>query len=154
MLKLIGICLSVIQFATCQFLEIQWERKPVYISKLITDDHKEGILNAMSQLGLEETENKEENHIRIEYDNYNGGGILMDATTAYDGFYIYKTVIGINRLLDDVMMQCVALHELCHALGLNHNENSIVMRPIINFTKHYCSLSYIEHILIWQNLAE
>ncbi len=120
---------------------------------MINDNHKEGILNAMSQLGLEETENKAENHIRVEYDNYNGGGIEMVSATDFDAFYIYHTVIGINRLLDDVSFQCIMLHELCHACGLNHREEGI-MQPILNNTKNYCSLSYIEHLLIWQNLLD
>jgi len=108
----------------------------------------------MTQLGLDETKNSDENHIRIEYDNYNGGGIQMLAATDYDGFYIYETTIGINRLLDDVMFQCVVLHELAHSLSLAHDETSNVMNPIINNTKNYCSLNYIEHILLWRNLVE
>ena len=143
-ISLIGIC-------TSQYLKINWEKRPVYISKLINDGHRDGILNAMNQLGLEETENKKENHIRVEYDIYNGGGIEMVAATDYDGFYIYETIIGINRLLNENSFQCCILHELCHAHGLAHRDEGI-MKPIINTTDHYCSLSYIEHLLMWQNL--
>ena len=152
-MNIIKIFTAIIISATCQFLELKWEKRPVYISKMINDNHKEGIYNAMTQLGLDETENKDENHIRVEYDNYNGGGIQMLASTDYDGFYIYETVIGVNRLLDDNAFQCCILHELCHALSLSHRDEGI-MRPTINNTKHYCHLSYIDHLLIWQNLLD
>ena len=150
-MNIIKIFTAIIGLATCQYLNLIWRRRPVYISKLITDNHKEGILNAMNQLGLEETEDKSENHIRVEYSNFNGGGIEMVAATDYDGFYIYETIIGINRLLNSNSFQCVALHELSHSLSLAHQEEGI-MRPIINTTDHYCHLSYVDHLLIWQNL--
>ena len=152
-MNIIKIFTAIIGLATCQYLNLIWRRRPVYISKLITDNHKEGILNAMNQLGLEETEDKSENHIRVEYDNYNGGGCEMLAGTDFDGFYIYETIIGINRLLNSNSFQCVALHELSHSLSLAHQEEGI-MRPIINTTDHYCHLSYVDHLLIWQNLLD
>ena len=152
-MNILKTCLSLIIVATSQYLEINWRRRLVYISKLIHDGHRDGILNAMTQLGLDETENKEENHIRVEYDNYNGGGIQMLASTDYDGFYIYETVIGVNRLLDDNAFQCIILHELCHACGLSHREEGI-MQPILNSTKNYCSLDFTDHLLIWQNLLD
>lgn len=142
-------------FLTCvssQYLEIKWQRRPVYVSKSISSEHKEGILHAMQQVGLEETEDKEVNHIRVEYDRFNGGGIQMFAATDLDGFYVYSTTIGINRLLDKNSFQCIALHELGHSLGLGHNPNSLVMSPVLNNSKNYCSLSYVEHIMLWSNL--
>ena len=142
--NILKIFTAIIHLATCQYLNLIWRRRPVYISKMISNDHRDGILNAMEQLGLEETEDKSENHIRVEYDNYNGGGCEMLAGTDFDGFYIYKTVIGVNRLLDSNSFQCIALHELAHSVGLAHREEG-VMRPILNSTKNYCSLSYIEH---------
>lgn len=124
--------------------------RPVYISKWITEEHRHSIGIAMEQLDLQETQNKTGNHIRIEYDNYNGGGIYMDASTNSNGYFeVYKSVIGINRLLDPVMFQCIALHELCHAYGLAHNEKSQVMSPIINFKKNYCYLSIIDIINLY-----
>jgi hypothetical protein len=152
-MNILKIFTAIIISTISQYLEIKWHRRPVYISKLITDNHKEDILNAMNQLGLEETENKKENHIRVEYSNFNGGGIEMVAATDYDGFYIYETIIGINRLLNSNSFQCVALHELSHSLSLAHQEEGI-MRPIINTTDHYCHLSYVDHLLIWQNLLD
>jgi len=151
MLKLISTFIAIIGFATSQFIEIQWSRRPVYISKWITDEHKEGIYNAMTQLGLDETENKTENHIRIEYERYNGGGIEMLAATDYDGFYIYETVIGINRLLNKYTFQCISLHELCHSLGLAHRDGG-VMNPIINITENYCYLDIQDYINLWTTL--
>ena len=42
---------------------------------------------SMDQLFLKETENKTDNHIRIEYQNYNGGGTIMLAQTHTDGYF-------------------------------------------------------------------
>lgn len=151
MLKLLINFILLIQLATSQHIELKWERRPVYISKMISEEHRDSIYNAMIQLDLNETEDKTENHIRIEYERYNGGGIEMLAATDYDGFYIYKTVIGINRLLDNVMFQCISLHELGHSLGLAHRDVG-VMRPIINITENYCYLDIEDYINLWKIL--
>lgn len=149
-MNLIAIFLGVILHCISQYINnVIFPRRDVYISKQISDEHKESIYIAMNQLDLHETQNKTENHIRIEYNNFNGGGIYMDATTNIDSFEVYKTVIGINRLLDPVMFQCVVLHELGHAFGLGHNEKSQVMTPIINFTKTYCHLSIFDIINLY-----
>lgn len=149
-MNIIKSCILLIPHAISQFIEIRWERRPVYISNWISTEHREGIQNAMDQLGLQETQNKSINHIRIEYSGgVNGGGIEMLASTDYDGFYIYKTVIGINRLLDRNSFQCIALHELLHAYGLAHNENSRVMKPIINYTQNYCYLNIVDIINLY-----
>jgi predicted Zn-dependent protease len=104
----------------------------------------------MDQLFLKETENKTDNHIRIEYQNFNGGGATMEAYSHTDGYFeVHNTIIGINRMLDPVMFQCVALHELGHAMGLGHTETGI-MSPIINFTKEYCFLSIRDYINLWK----
>lgn len=157
-MNIIRIFLGVILSTTCQYINIvRFPRRDVYISKQISDEHKESIYIAMDQLDLHQTQNKTENHIRIEYNNAfqgnaGGGGIYMDATTNIDSFEVYKTVIGINRLLDPVMFQCVVLHELGHAFGLGHNEKSQVMSTIINFTKSFCYLS-IEDIINLYNIG-
>jgi predicted Zn-dependent protease len=140
-MKLVALCTAMIGFSISRFIEINWEKRPVYISKLIGDEHMESIYDAMSQLGLVETEDKSINHIRIEYAQVNGGKIEMLASTNSDGFYIYDTVIGMNRLLDEVMFQCVVLHELCHALGLAHTEDG-VMAAVIQQTDEKCFISF------------
>lgn len=129
---------------------VKFPKRDVYISKWITNEHRNSINIAIEQLDLIETEDKTENHIRIEYDNFNGGGISMLAHSHNDGYFeVYETVIGVNRLLDNVMFQCVILHELGHAMGLDHNENSMVMSPIINYTKNYCYLDISDIILLY-----
>jgi Zn-dependent peptidase ImmA (M78 family) len=104
----------------------------------------------MDQLFLKETENKTINHIRLEYQNYNGGGTVMLAQTQTGGYFeVYETVIGINRMLDSVMFQCVVLHELGHALGLGHTETGI-MKSIINFTTENCFFNIENYINLWK----
>ena len=134
-----------------QFINtVKFPRRDVYISKWISDEHRESIYIAMNQLDLHQTQNKTENHIRIEYNNFNGGGISMLASSHTDGYFeVYETTIGINRLLDPVMFECVVLHELGHAFGLGHNEKSQVMAPIINYTQNYCHLSIFDIINLY-----
>ncbi len=121
-------------------------QRDVYISKWISDDHRESIYNAMSQFDLTETLNKTGNYIRIQYDGYNGGGTSMVAHSHTDGYFeVYETVIGINRLLDPVMFQCVCLHEIGHAMGLGHTRTGI-MAAIINYTQNYCYLDIETYI--------
>ena len=153
-MNIVKIFISLILSATSQFINsVKFPHRPVYISKWISDEHKESIYNAMDQLDLIETQNKTDNHIRIEYANYNGGGISMEAHSHTDGYFeVYKSIIGINRLLDPVMFQCVVLHELLHAAGLAHNENSQVMKPIINYTESFCYLD-IEDIINLYNIG-
>ena len=149
-MNLIKICLGMIGLSTCQFIDtVKFPRRDVYISKLISDEHRESINIAMEQLALKETENKTENHIRIEYNNYNGGGVNMLASSHTDGYFeVYQTVIGMNRMLDVVMFQCIVLHELCHEYGLGHTDYG-VMKPVINFTKNYCHLYIEDYYKLW-----
>lgn len=150
-MKLIRICLSLIGLSISQYINtVKFPNRPVYISKSITDEHKESIYFSMDQLFLKETENKTDNYIRIEYANFNGGGTTMEAYSHTDGYFeVYETVIGINRMLDPVMFQCVALHELGHAMGLGHTETGI-MSPIINFTRNNCFLDITNIINLWR----
>lgn len=149
-MNILKIFLSLIGFAISQYINtVKFPNRPVYISKLISDEHKESIYMSMDQLFLKETENKTDNHIRIEYANFNGGGTTMDAYSHTDGYFeVYETVIGINRMLDPVMFQCVALHELGHAMGLGHTETGI-MKSIINFTTEKCFLDIDNYINLW-----
>ena len=130
---------------------VKFPIRPVYISKSITPEHKESIYFSMDQLFLKETENKSsDNHIRIEYANFNGGGTTMEAYSHTDGYFeVYETVIGINRMLDPIMFQCIALHELGHSLALGHTKTG-VMAPIINYTTEYCFLDINNYIHLWK----
>jgi homoserine acetyltransferase len=147
MLRFVGICLSLIGIATSQYINtVVFPLRKVYISKMISDEHRGSIYNAMSQFGLTETLNKTDNYIRIEYDGYNGGGTSMVAHSHTDGYFkVYDTIIGINRLLDPVMFQCICLHELGHAAGLGHTSEGI-MRPIVNYTQNFCYLSDSDYV--------
>ena len=146
-MNILKTCLSLIIVATSKYINtVVFPHRDVYISKWISDDHRESIYSAMSQFDLTETLNKTDNYIRIEYDRFNGGGTSMVAYSHTDGYFeVYETVIGINRLLDPVMFQCVCLHELGHAAGLGHTRAGI-MTPIINYTQNYCYLDIETYI--------
>ena len=156
-MRLLTLCTAIIRFATSQLINrVVFPRRDVYISKWVSDEHRESVYSAMSQFNLfEMTEgrtggrNKTDNHIRIQYSNYNGGGTSMLAHSHTDGYFeVYETVIGINRLLDPVMFQCVCLHELGHAMGLGHTRTG-VMAPIINYTQNYCYLDIETYIRLF-----
>lgn len=150
-MNILKIFLSLIGLSISQYINtVKFPNRPVYISKSITDEHREGIYFSMDQLFLKETENKTDNYIRIEYANFNGGGTTMDAYSHTDGYFeVYNTIIGINRMLDPIMFQCVCLHELGHAMGLGHTETG-VMKSIINFTTEYCFLDINNIINLWR----
>lgn len=150
-MNIIKSCILLILPCISQYINtVKFPIRPVYISNWITEEHRDSIHLAMEQLDLKETQNKSINHIRVQYNNYNGGGINMLASSHTDGYFeVYETTIGINRLLDPVMFQCVVLHELLHAYGLAHNENSRVISSVINFTKNYCSLDIIDIINLY-----
>jgi hypothetical protein len=147
MLKLLINFIAIIGFATSQYINtVVFPLRKVYISKMISGDHRESIYNAMSQFDLTETVNKTGEYIRVEYDRYNGGGTMMVARSHTDGYFeVYETVIGVNRLLDPVMFQCIVLHEIGHAMALGHTSEG-VMKPIIDYTENYCYLSETDYI--------
>lgn len=153
MLNIIKSCILLILPCISQYINtVRFPIRPIYISNWISDEHRESIHIAMEQLDLVETQNKTENHIRIEYNNYNGGGISMTAHSHTDGYFeVFETAIGINRLLDPVMFQCICLHELGHAFGLGHTDSG-VMSSVINFTENYCYLS-IQDIINLYNIG-
>ena len=146
-MRLIKTCLSLIVVATSQYINtVVFPHRDVYISKWISDDHRESIYNAMGQFDLTETLNKTGNYIRIQYDGLNGGGTSMLAYSHTDGYFeVYETVIIFNRLLNPTMAQCIVLHELGHAMGLGHTRTGI-MTPIINYTQNYCYLDIETYI--------
>ena len=146
-MKLISTFIAIIGFATSQYINtVVFPHRDVYISKWISDDHRESIYNAMGQFDLTETLNKTGNYIRIQYDGLNGGGTSMLAYSHTDGYFeVYETVIIFNRLLNPTMAQCIVLHELGHAMGLGHTRTGI-MTPIINYTQNYCYLDIETYI--------
>lgn len=129
---------------------VVFDYRPVYISKTITNsDHLEAIKNAMGNFGIIETQNKSQNHIRIQYERLNGGGIWMTAHSHTDGyFYVTETVIGINRLVDRNTFQCLVLHEFGHSFGLGHSERGI-MRASLQPQNQFCNLEIEDLIALY-----
>jgi len=146
-MNILKIFTAIIGLATSQFINrVVFPRRKVYISKWISDEHRDSINLAISQFDLTETQNKTGNYIRVQYSPYNGGGTSMVAHSHTDGYFeVYQTNIGINRLLNPIMFQCVCLHEMGHALGLGHTTTGI-MAPIINYTENYCYLDIESYI--------
>lgn len=129
--------------------------RPVYISKLISQEHVYAIHGAMSEYNrysvlwdgalLVETTDKNENHIRIEYADFNG--CSMNAVSMSDGhFQVSDTTIGFQQHLDPIMTQCIVLHEIGHSLGLGHMSNGTnsVMRKTIALQEYTCTLKEID----------
>ena len=133
--------------------------RPIYISKHISQDHVESIHWAMSEYNryatlwndelFTETDDKNENHIRIEYASYNG--CSMSSVSMSEGFFqVSETIIGFQQSLDSVMTQCIVLHELGHALGLGHtsNETDSIMHEILFPRQEMCTLKKTDIINI------
>ena len=109
--------------------QIKITERPFYISTQIKD--KSEIYNAVDEYNrypfspaLLETDNKEQNHIRIQYsDDGIMGSTYMDAVINSAGYFeLDKTVISFDKRLNGNVLQCVLLHEILHSQMLYHNE--------------------------------
>ena len=146
------IILSITSLIYSQFIgTVNFPVRPIYISKHISQDHVESIHWAMSEFNryatlwndelFSETIDKHENHIRIEYSDYNG--VSMNAVSRSDGFFqVSETTIGIQSSLDPIMAQCILLHEIAHSLGLNHtsSDSDSIMHEILFPQEEMCTL--------------
>jgi predicted Zn-dependent protease len=157
----IAICLNRLTFA--QLINtVKFGFRPIYISKLIDPEHVEAIHMAMYEYNryavlwddqlLTETEDKNQNHIRIEYqDSYNG--CSMSATSMTEGYFqVNETTIGFQQFLSKIMTQCIILHELGHALGLGHTSNetnSIMHTTLSSLQSHVCALQKMDLINLY-----
>ena len=124
-------CIFVIFANTFQLIDtcIRYNDRPFYISKKIED--KTQIYNAINEYNrygyypaLIETNNREMNHIRIQYSVGDlMGGLAMSALTHSGGYFeLAKSIISFSAKLKGNTLQCVVLHELLHSQMLYHNE--------------------------------
>jgi hypothetical protein len=130
-MKLIVGSIFVIIANTYQLIDtcIRYNDRPFYISKKIEASQKLEIYNAVDEYNrysyypaLLETNNKEMNHIRIQYGEIMGG-LLMSAVTHSGGYFeLAKSVISFSAKLKGNTLQCVVLHELLHSQMLYHNQ--------------------------------
>ena len=128
-MKLIVGSIFVIIANTYQLIDtcIRYNDRPFYISKKIED--KSEIYNAINEYNrygyypaLIETNNREMNHIRIQYGEIMGGLYMSALTNAGGYFELAKSVISFSAKLKGNTLQCVVLHELLHSQMLYHNE--------------------------------
>jgi hypothetical protein len=130
-MKLIVGSIFVIIANTYQLIDtcIRYNDRPFYISKKIED--KSEIYNAINEYNrygyypaLIETNNREMNHIRIQYSVGDlMGGLAMSALTHSGGYFeLAKSIISFSAKLKGNTLQCVVLHELLHSQMLYHNE--------------------------------
>ena len=151
---------TVIPTAFTQFINtVRLPFRPIYISKHIQPEHVNAIHNAVNEYNkytwlwedeFVETTDKSTNHIRIQYDTYNG--CSMSAVTASEGYFqVTDTTITFEPMLDPIMTQCVILHELGHSLGLR-NDTTSIMQPTIQLRNDQCTLEIndIVHLYILQ----
>ena len=83
-------------------------------------------------MGLNQTYDQNERHIRIQYDNSIIANTQMSAFLYSIGsFVVENTIISFNPNLYNEVLGCVILHELGHAIGLFHNN---VSGSIMNWT--------------------
>ena len=105
---------------------------PVYISSQIQPDQVYHIEKSINKFNLTRTYDKNENLIRIQYDNDIIANTAMVASVYNSGnFIIDSTIINFNSNLYDNILGCVILHELFHSQSLFHNN---ITGSIMNWT--------------------
>jgi hypothetical protein len=130
-MRVLNILISLIQVYTFQLIDtcIRYNDRPFYISKKIEADQKLEIYKAVDEYNrygyypaLIETNNREMNHIRIQYGEIMGGLYMSALTNAGGYFELAKSIISFSAKLRGNTLQCVVLHELLHSQFLFHNE--------------------------------
>ena len=134
-----------------QFINIvKFPVRSFYISKLISNNHREGIYDAINEYNsntslwdeLIETNYKNQNHIRIQYSRGNNGIKMLAGSQSNGDFEVYNTIIEFSSLLNKKLTKCVILHEIGHAFGLSHNEKKdSIMNSVFNHDREICEFS-------------
>ena len=104
----------------------------VYISSQIQPEQINYIQNSINKIGFNQTFNKNDNHIRIQYaDGIIANTAMIGSVYNTGNFIIDETIISFNYNLYNEILGCVILHELFHSAGLNHNN---ISGSIMNFS--------------------
>ena len=140
-MRLLKIFIEITLVYTFNIIGLVFLPRPVYISSQIQQEQVYHIQNSINKMGLNQTYDKNENHIRVEYCDACYGITRMSSTLMSSGnFLIDYTNIGFHPNLTDNVLGCVILHELCHANGLFHSN---VSSSIMNYTLYLDSDYYV-----------
>ena len=124
--------IKIIGIYTYSVIGLLYPYRPVYISSQIQPDQVYHIEKSINKFNLTRTYDKNENLIRIQYDNNIIGNTAMTAELYSIGsFIVESSIISFNPNMYDEVLGCVILHELGHSVGLFH---STVLGSIMNYT--------------------
>ena len=131
-MKLLINCIKITLVYTYSIINLIYPQRNVYISSQIQQEQVYYIQNSINKMGLNQTYDKNERHIRIQYDNSIIANTQMSAFLYSIGsFVVENTIISFNPNLYNEVLGCVILHELGHAHGLFHSN---VSGSIMNWT--------------------
>ena len=140
-MKLLLNCINLIVCFTFNTINLIYPNRNVYISSQISNEQVYYIKKAIDKFNLSRTYDKNDNHIRIQYDNSIIGNTAMTASVYNTGnFVVENTIISFNPILYENVLSCVILHELGHSYGLYHNN---ISNSIMNYTLFVDKEGYI-----------
>lgn len=141
MRRLLITFINIILCSTFEIIGLIFPIRNVYISSQIQQEQVYYIQNSINKMGLNQTYDKNKDHIRIQYDNDIIGNTAMSATLYQIGsFVVESTIISFNPNIYENVLGCIILHELGHAHGLQHNSN---VSSIMNYTVYINDYGYI-----------
>ena len=131
-MKLLKLFLDIIIVYTFNTINLIYPQRNVYISSYIENEQVYYIERCIDKMNLSRTYDKNENHIRIQYDNTIIGNTAMSGSIYSTGnFIVDNTIISFNPNLYENILGCTILHEFGHSMGLFHNANE---GSIMNFS--------------------